>query len=43
MFLKYGSWFPLEIKNSGNIEIFKTKKFEIGSLKIVTVIYVRPV
>ena len=38
---KIWGMFPLEIKNSGSIEIFK-QQFEIGSLKIVTVTYVRP-
>ena len=38
---KVWSMVPLEIKISGSIEIFKTK-IQIGSLKIVTVTYVRP-
>ena len=42
---KVWSMVPLEIKNSGSVEIFKTfiQKFEIGSLKTVTVTYVRPI
>ena len=38
---KVWSMVPLEIKNSRSVEISK-QKFEIGSLKIVTVNYVRP-